>query len=75
METTVMETVAVRKWLHFALEDVHYQLEEMSKDKTISRRSFNESKQTAMVISSYLIGVLGDLDERLTQPITSEASA
>lgn len=74
IETTVMEAVAVRKWLHFALEDIHYQLEEMSKDKTISNRSFTESKQTAQVIASYLVGVLGDLEERLSaQPPAGQA--
>lgn len=66
METTVTEAIAIRKWLHFALEDLHFQLGAMSKDKMISARSFKESKDTAMVISSYLIGVLGDLEERLT---------
>lgn len=74
IETTVMEAVAIRKWLHFALEDIHFQLEEISKDKTVSRRSFNESKQTAMVISSYLIAVLGDLEERLTTQPPSGAA-
>ena len=42
MDTTVMEAVAVRKWLHFALEDIRYQLDEISKDKSVSPRSFKK---------------------------------
>ena len=40
LETTVMEALAIKKWLSFAMKDVMFQLKMMSEDKTISRRAF-----------------------------------
>lgn len=69
IETTLTEAIAIKKWLLFALTDIHFQLEQISKDTDISRRSFADSKQSALLISSYLIGVLDDLTERIaSQP-------
>lgn len=65
METTMMEAIAIRKWISFAMADIHYQLSMVAKDKMISKRSFEESKFTALAISSYLAGVAADIDDRL----------
>lgn len=68
LETTVMEAVAIKKWLHFALSDITFQLRMLAQDKTLSKRSFQEAKMSANIIGAYLMNVAADIDERLRPP-------
>ena len=69
IETTFVETVAIRKFIQFCLDDVQFQLKEMAKTKNLRPHQFKEAKYTAELLASYLLGLLMELDNRLkSQP-------
>lgn len=67
VETTHAENLAARKFLGFALHDIRYQLEMMSRDTKVSRVTFENSKQTALVLSQYLSGLVQELDRLIAE--------
>lgn len=74
LETTLMEAVAVRKFIQFQLDDVHYQLSELAKTKNLRPSEFKEAKYTAEILASYLLNTLVALDARLSV-LPSEGNA
>ncbi len=65
-ETTVAETMAVKKWIEFSLNDIYYQLDQISKDKKTRPAQFKEAKQTAEILATFLLNTLASLDAKLS---------
>ena len=65
-ESSLIETLAIKRFLGFALADIKYQLQMMAADQTMAKRYFRENKQAALLISEYLIGLIKDIDENLS---------
>jgi len=66
IETTFTETLAIRRFVQFQLDDVKFQLEEMAKTKGLRPAQFKEAKYTAEILMAYLLNTLIELDARLS---------
>lgn len=69
IETTLLENLAVRKFLRFALDDIKFQLEMLSKERGISKVRFQEAKSGALLLANYVAGLLEGIDALIGQPI------
>lgn len=69
IETTLHENIAVRKFLRFALDDIKFQLEMLSKERGISKVRFQEAKSGALLLANYVAGLLEGIDALIGQPI------
>jgi hypothetical protein len=65
IETTLMETIVIRKFVQFQLEDIQYQLGEMAKTKGLRPHEFKDAKATAQLLAGYLMNILAELDFRI----------
>lgn len=69
IETTFTETLAIRKFIQFQLDDIHFQLSELAKTKGLRPREFKDAKATAELLAAYLLNTLAELDARIaSQP-------
>lgn len=69
IETTLHENMAVRKFLVFALDDIRFQLEMLSKERGLPKRRFDEAKSAALLLANYVGGLLEGVDALIGQPI------
>ena len=72
-ESSLVETLAIKRFLGFALADIKYQLQMMAADRTMARRHFNENKAAALLISEYLVALVKDIEENLETMQTKPA--
>jgi len=67
IETTFLETIAIRRFIQFQLDDIHYQLGELAKTKGLRPHEFKEAKATATLLAGYLLNTLMQLDARISE--------
>ena len=65
-ETTLAETLAVRKFIEMGLSDLRFQIEAAAKDGT-PRRLFLQQKSNATVITAWLTSALMMVDGMLAE--------
>ena len=63
-ETTLMETLGIRKFIEMSIADIRTQLEKASRDGT-DRKLFAAQKQNAFVITAWLTSALMMVDGML----------
>jgi hypothetical protein len=68
LETTVAESLVLKKFLTWALADILYQIDMVSKDKTVTRKQFLEAKYSAELISAYLTSMLCSIGDGIKHP-------
>lgn len=71
IETTLHENMAVRKFLRFALDDIKFQLEMLSKERGLSPKRFQEAKSGALLLANYVHGLIESIDALIGQPIAT----
>lgn len=76
IETTHAENLAARKFLQFLVHDIGYQLNAMSRDSKVSRETFENSKDAALLLSNYLIQQIKELDRVIAtvEPVNLDAA-
>lgn len=65
-DTTVAETIAIRKFLRFMLDDIQFQLGQVAQDRKVRPHAFKEAKYTAEILATYLLNTLEELEQRLS---------
>lgn len=65
LQLTLLEAMAVKKFLLFSLGDIRAQLEFLSTDKSLTIKQFKEAKDTAVLIAEYLSGQVQQLADTL----------
>ena len=65
-ETTLAETLAIRKFIEMSLADIKGQLERAAKDGT-PRRVFAQQKASAVIITAWLTSALMMVDGMLAE--------
>lgn len=63
-ETTLMETLAIRKFVEMSIDDIRTQVTRAAKDGT-PRKLFEAQKQNAFVITAWLTSALMTVDGML----------
>ena len=70
-ETTLMETLGIRKFIEMSIADIRTQLEKAAKDDT-DRKLFAAQKQNAFVITALLTSALMMVDGMLASAAATE---
>lgn len=70
-ETTLMETLGIRKFIEMSVADIRVQLEKASRDGT-PQRLFLAQKQNAFVITAWLTSALMMVDGMLASAAITE---
>ena len=70
-ETTLMETLGIRKFIEMSIADIRTQLEKASRDGT-DRKLFAAQKQNAFVITAWLTSALMMVDGMLASAAATE---
>lgn len=73
METNLVETLAIRKFLVTSLEDVKRQVEGQAKAPNVTIKQFQDIKAGGALITSWLLGVLQTVDGMLAQAREEES--
>jgi hypothetical protein len=75
LETTLAENLAIRRFLRFQLDDIKFQLQQLAKEPTQSRQSFEENKQAAQLLGTFLIGAIRSINDAIRcQDIDAKAA-
>ena len=70
-ETTLMETLGIRKFIEMSIADIRTQLEKAASDGT-DRKLFAVQKQNAFVITAWLTSALMMVDSMLASAAATE---
>ncbi len=70
-ETTLMETLGIRKFIEMSIADIRTQLEKAARDGT-DRKLFAAQKQNAFVITAWLTSALMMVDSMLASAAATE---
>ena len=73
-ETTLLETLGIRKFIEMSIADIRIQLEKAAKDGT-PRKLFLAQKQNAHVITAWLLSALMMVDGMLASAAASQPNA
>jgi hypothetical protein len=72
-EATIMERMAIKRFLKFAQEDIKFQFDEMNREAGVSRETLHEAQHTAALLSTYL-GKLREGIDRMTGTLAPESA-